>query len=264
VSAGVDPGGPRTAAVPPERLLDLLGTAAAGVRAALEGMTAQDRRRGSGRPGQYLLDLVADDAAVAPLVDAGLRVLSEESGYSGASASPSGELLAVVDPVDGSTNAALGIPWYATSICVLDTSGPLVALVVNQATGTSFEAVRGRGATRDREPIAPSNRTSLRNAVIGVSGLPRAHPGWAQFRALGSAALDLCAVAAGNLDGYRVAGGSVLHAWDYLGGLLVMREAGGSVADLEGADLVVRDASPRRPVAASSAELLEELAAAPV
>lgn len=264
VSVAVDPGGARAAGPGPGRLLELFASVAADVRAALDGLSERDRRRGSGRPGQYLLDLVADEAAVAPLVGAGLRVLSEESGLSTPVASSGDELLAVVDPVDGSTNAALGIPWYATSICVLDAAGPLAALVVNQASGAAYRAVRGGGATRDGRAIAPSGCTSLGAAVVGVSGLPRQHPGWAQFRALGSAALDLCAVAAGNLDGYRVAGGSALHVWDYLGALLVVREAGGSVADLDGADLVTPDTTPRRPVAASTRGLLDELAAARV
>jgi len=75
------------------------------------------------------------------------RVLSEESGLSEGASELA--LLAVLDPVDGSTNASRRIPWFATSICVLDDDGPLAAMVVNQATGTRYEAVRRGGARRD-------------------------------------------------------------------------------------------------------------------
>jgi len=202
------------------------------------------------RSGQYRSDLVADDVAVSVLLDAGLGVLSEESGLHRADR----ELLAVVDPLDGSTNAARSIPWFATSICILDGVGPLVALVVNQATGTAWSAIRGEGARQDDIPIVASEVTALSEAVIGLSGLPPRHLGWWQYRALGAVALDLCAVASGVLDGYvdcvnTPHGGS----WDYLGGVLVCREAGAVVSDVQGRDLVVRDGSTwRSPVAAGT------------
>ena len=181
------------------------------------------------RPGQYRSDLVADAAAVRVLTEAGLGVLSEESGLSaGASSRP---LLAVLDPVDGSTNASRRIPWFATSICVLDEDGPLAALVVNQATGVRYEAVRDGGARRDGEPIAPSTQQSLGRSLIGLSGYPPRYLGWRQFRALGAAALDLCAVADGTLDGYLDCMRDAHGSWDYLGGLLVCSEAGAPVAD---------------------------------
>lgn len=250
-----------------EALLEVLAEAVRAVHASLAGLA--DWRLGGDRPGQYQLDIVADAAALSVLHGAGLSVLSEESGLTGprgtrASASQAKTAvfegpLVVLDPVDGSTNASLGIPWFATSICVLDGEGPRVALVVNQASGVRFEAVRGEGATRDGRAIAPSGRRDLSKAVIGISGFPKRHPGWAQFRALGSAALDLCAVAEGVLDGYRPVGGAWLHGWDYLGGMLVCTEAGALVGELHGEELVVRDDARRRPVAAASPELLGTL-----
>ena len=247
-------------------LLELLFAAARAVRSSLSGVS--DWRPHGNRPGQYRIDLVADAAALGVLHDAGLTVLSEESGLTapGGTSSPApegdapaDELLVVVDPVDGSTNASLGIPWYATSLCVLDSEGPRAALVVNQASGVRYEAVRGRGARRDGCPIATTGCRDLAKAVVGISGYPERQPGWAQFRALGSAALDHCAVAEGALDGYRVCGMSRLHGWDYLGGMLICIEAGGAAGELRGDDLVVRDASPRRPAAAATPELLESL-----
>ncbi|MCU1491642.1 MAG: inositol monophosphatase/fructose,6-bisphosphatase family protein [Acidimicrobiaceae bacterium] len=208
------------------------------------------------RPGQYRSDLAADSAAVAVLEGAGLGVLSEESGLH----SPDRELLAVLDPLDGSTNASRRLPWYATSCCVLDAEGPLAAVVRNQATGTNYEAVRGGGARRDGEAIRPSEVTEVGRAVVGLSGYPPRHLGWRQYRALGAVALDLCAVADGSLDGYVDCGTRAHGAWDYLGGLLVCQEAGASVADANGEGLVVRTHGERRsPVAGGTTQLQEAL-----
>lgn len=241
----------------PGRLLEVLGDAVAAVGAGVAGISRDDRRRPGSRPGQYHLDLVADDAMLEVLHRAGLAVFSEESGRTGPA---DADLVVVADPVDGSTNASLGLPWFATSLCVLDDRGPLAALVVNLADGTRFEAVRGGGARCDGAPIAPSGCEMLSAAVVGVSGLPGRHPGWAQFRALGAASLDLCAVAAGVLDAYRMAGGGTLHGWDYLGAMLVCTEAGACVSELDGRDLVIQDDTPRRPVAAATSGLLAQVA----
>ena len=236
------------------RLLDVLDEAAAAVRAALDGFG----RRGpsGGKPGQYLLDLEADSAALPVLHGAGMAVLSEESGVTGDG--PSG-LLAVIDPVDGSTNADRGVPFYSTSICVLDAEGPRVGLVVNLATGERYAAVRGGGAEKDGRAIVASGCEELGSALVGISGFPGHHPGWAQFRALGAASLECCAVAEGALDAYMVVGGSTLYGWDYLASLLVCREAGAAEGERDGRDLVVRDASSRRPLVAATSALAARL-----
>lgn len=239
------------------RLLAVLHDAVDAVAAALAEL--DDWGLAGTRAGQYRSDLAADGAAVAVLRDAGLAVLSEETGLQG---DPAG-LVAVLDPVDGSTNASLRLPWFATSICVLDGDGPLAAVVANQATGDRFEATRGGGARRNGEPIAPSGCSDLDQAVVGLSGYPERNLGWRQFRALGAAALDLCAVASGQLDGYVDCLPDAHGGWDYLGGLLVCQEAGAAVADARGRDLVVRDHAARRtPVAAATPALLAALLAA--
>jgi myo-inositol-1(or 4)-monophosphatase len=240
-----------------EDLLAVVSKASRAVRDALAHF--DDPRQPGLRPGQYGLDLVADSAALAVLHEGGLAVLSEESGITSPPGPESDRFLVILDPVDGSTNAAHGIPWFATSLCVVDERGPRVALVENQATGVRFEAVRGAGAWRDGRTIKPSSCRQINEAVIGVSGLPRHRPPWSQYRALGSAALDHCAVAEGVLDGYLVVGGSSLRVWDYLGGMLVCTEAGAVVEDLDGAELVVRDEGRRRPAAAATPDLLSQL-----
>jgi myo-inositol-1(or 4)-monophosphatase len=236
-------------------LLAVLDEAAAAVRAALD--TLEERGPSGRRPGQYHLDLAADAAALPILHAAGLAVLSEESGLSGEAHSG---LLAVIDPVDGSTNADRGVPFYSTSICVLDDEGPQVGLVHNHANGDRFTAVRGGGAEKNGRAIRPSGCADLGNAIVGISGFPTAYPGWAQFRALGAASLEVCAVAEGVLDAYTVAGASSLYGWDYLAGLLVCREAGAAEAERDGRELVVRDAGSRRPVVAATPALVGRLA----
>jgi myo-inositol-1(or 4)-monophosphatase len=236
------------------KLLGVLDDAVGAVRFALDDL---DEWGPAGtRPGQYHLDLTADAAALPVLLGAGLAVLSEESGVTG---DPSAELLAVIDPVDGSTNAHRGIPFYSTSICVLDSEGPLVGVVQNLATGTRYAAARGAGADRDGSALVPSECRELSSAVVAISGFPGRHPGWAQFRTLGAASLEFCAVAEGLLDAFMVAGENILYGWDYLAGLLICREAGAVVVERDGADPVVRDASARRPIVAATEELAEQL-----
>jgi myo-inositol-1(or 4)-monophosphatase len=246
--------------VDPAQLLEVGNAVASAVRQGLDGL--EDLGLAGTRPWQYRSDLVADEAAVNVLLDAGLGVLSEESGLHEADR----ELLAVLDPLDGSTNASRGLPRFATSVAFLDGDGPLAAVVVDQARGVRYEAVRGMGATRDGAAIKPSSCTSLGAALIGLSGFPPRHLGWRQYRVLGAAALDLCAVAEGSLDAYAdvtlVRGAGVHWPWDYLGGLLVCSEAGASVADAEGRDLVVRIAEGRTPVGAATPALLEQLLSA--
>lgn len=208
------------------------------------------------RAGQYHSDLAADAAALEVLAAAGVGVLSEESGRH----RPDAELTVIMDPLDGSTNASRGIPWFATSLCAVDADGPRAALVVHLVTGDRFEAVRGAGATCNGEPLVPSGCRHLDRALLGLSGYPPRYLGWKQYRALGAAALDLCAVAAGVLDGYLDCSWNAHGSWDYAAGWLVCTESGAVVADASGRDLLTVDHGERRtPVAAATPELLQQL-----
>jgi len=234
--------------------MTLLDEVVEAVRAALTGLA--DWGLAGTKAGQHHSDLAADAAALAVLERAGAGVLSEESGLQEAER----PLLIVVDPLDGSTNAAQGIPWFATSLCAVDSEGPLSALVVNLVTGDRFEAQRGAGAWRNGRRIGPSSCTRVREAIVGLSGFPPRWLGWRQFRALGAAALDLCAVACGVLDGYLDCSGDAHGVWDYLGGLLICQEAGAEVADAFGRELVLRTPDEKRtPIAAATPALLDEL-----
>lgn len=241
-----------------EAMMGVLARAVAAVKSALAGLV--DWGPAGTRAGQYRSDLVADRAALEVLTGAGMSVLSEESGITEVAGS---RLLAVLDPLDGSTNASRGIPWYATSICVLDAAGPVASMVVNLAGGACYRAVRGGGAERDGKQLRTSRCRDLASSIVGISGFPRRYLGWKQFRALGAVALDLCAVADGTLDGYVDFGRDAHGAWDYLGGALVCSEAGGLVLDADGRDLVVRNHEERRaPVAGATREVTEALVAA--
>lgn len=240
-------------------LLDLLDRTAAAVAEALVTDLAarpDDRRDRGDRPGQYRIDLVADDAALKVLRDAGVGILSEESGLE----DRGNDLVVVVDPVDGSTNASRGIPWYATSLCAVDADGPRAALVVNLATGTRYQAVRGGGATRDGAAIAASSVTSIHDALVVLNGYSPTYLRWRQYRSLGATALDLCSVADGRVDATMDCTDSALGPWDYLGAMLVLSEVGAHLQDAQGRELVVLDHDARRtPVAAGTRELFDEL-----
>jgi len=229
----------------PDAILELFDDAAAAVRNAVAAIDAASLRDRTDRKGQYALDLVADEAACRVLEKAPVRIVSEESGVH----TSDGEITVVIDPVDGSTNCSRGIAYWATSLCALDADGPLASLVVNQATGQHNRAVRGAGATRDGVPLRASNVKRVEDAVVYVTGTTPNPLPWKQWRSLGSAALGLCEIAAGSIDGFVDA--HSFHApWDYLGGMLACTEAGATVFDARGRSLVTTDFEARRKIMA--------------
>jgi fructose-1,6-bisphosphatase/inositol monophosphatase family enzyme len=237
----------------PNTVLEALREAADAVRSALDSFNGAGL---SGRRhGQYELDLVADDAACDVLFSAGLAVFSEESGHRGTSS-----ITVVIDPVDGSTNTDRGIPFSCTSLCAIDAEGPVASLVRSLTTGVTYEAIRGEGATRDGAAITPSTTERSSDAIVGVNGVLEGHPGWSQVRTLGAAALEICLVADGALDAYTQVGGAAIHPWDYLAGLHIVREAGGYVMSLDGAELEIMVAEPRQPLVAGTEALARQIA----
>jgi fructose-1,6-bisphosphatase/inositol monophosphatase family enzyme len=208
------------------------------------------------QPGQYRSDLAADKTVVEVLTSAGLGVLSEESGLH----HPERDIVVVVDPLDGSTNASRGLGWYATSLCAVDGEGPRASVVVDLPRGRRFEAVRGAGARLDGAAIEPSSATTLGDSVVGLSGYPAAPFGWRQYRVFGAVALDLCEVARGGLDAFVDCSPSAHGSWDYLGGMLVCTEAGAMIGDAAGRELVILEHEARRtPLAAATPELFRQV-----
>ena len=240
-----------------EEILDVLHRTADAVAGVVQANT--DWSLSGKRATQYSVDLAADAAALEVLHGAGCAVLSEESQITG-EWKPGG-LMVVMDPLDGSTNASKRVPWYATALCAIDGEGMRASLVVNQASGRDrYWASRGGGAFHNGIRLAPTERNALRQSVVGISGLPSFRPAWGQFRALGAAALDICLVATGALDGWIDFNSH--GVWDYLASVLVCQEAGVLVEEFQFRDLVVTEyAEKRTPLVASSRELLDELRA---
>jgi len=245
------------ARVDDSQVLDLFDLVVRDVQVALAGV--EDWGFSGTKESQYHHDVAADEAAISRLLDAGVGVLSEETGLH----EPDREVIVVVDPVDGSTNASHGLPWYATSLCAVRDGELAASLVVNLATGTTYRARRGAGATRDGHTISSRGRspgvTQLSDAIIACSGLPGSQVRWRQFRVLGACALDMCAVADGSLDAYFDSG-DAHGVWDYLGATLVCQEAGLLPIDVFDRDLLVLDPKARRaPLVAATAELTAEV-----
>lgn len=206
---------------------------------------------------QYSVDLRADAAALEVLHGAGCAVMSEESGRTGDWHDDS--IIVVMDPLDGSTNASRRVPWYATALAAIDSSGHRASLVANQYTNEDrWTATTGGGARHNGVAISPSSCEHMSQAVVGISGIPKKHPGWAQFRALGAAALDICLVAQGTLDGWVDL--SSHGAWDYLASLHICSEAGAVAAEHLDRELITTEHGERRsPIVAATPELLTQL-----
>lgn len=171
----------------------------------------------------------------------GSSVLGEEFGQSGAGAG----LVWIVDPLDGTTNFLHGYPAAAVSIAAAVDGVLEAGVVLRLSPPVSYRAARGRGATRDGRPLAVSRISDPAHALVGT-GFPFKHPEQLEryqqqfarimaatsgIRRAGSAALDLADVAAGHFDGFWELS---LAPWDVAAGILLVREAGGVVTDLDG------------------------------
>ena len=152
-----------------DELLAVVHEAVDAVVASFDGH--DDWGLSGGRDGQYASDLVADSAALSVLQNAGLAVLSEESGRSS-----DAELVAVVDPLDGSTNASRPLPWFATSICVVEGDRPRVAVVHDHASGVRWDAIAGGGARVDGAPLPRRAPVPLDEAIVAINALPLGIP----------------------------------------------------------------------------------------
>jgi myo-inositol-1(or 4)-monophosphatase len=242
--------------VDPAELVAIFERIAREIATAVKALPPEERRRKTDRSGQYALDLVADEIALRILTGIPVTIVSEESGVS---PSRESKLTVVLDPVDGSTNCAHGLAYWATSLCALDDDGMLAAVVADHATGEIFSATRGNGAFRDGQRVKPSPVKRVESAMVVLSGWPARLLPWHQYRAFGCASLSLCALAAGSVDGV-IDGGSWHAPWDYLGGLLICREAGASVVDADDQELVTPAVAARRQLlGAGTPELLASL-----
>jgi myo-inositol-1(or 4)-monophosphatase len=173
------------------------------------------------------------------------HIVGEEGGGQGARAAGA-PYHWYVDPIDGTVNFASKLPHFCTSIGLATPDRePLLGVVFDPTRNELFTAIRGGRAHLNGEPIQVSQTAELLDAVV-TTGFPydkHTNPdnNMRQFtaflkrirgeRRLGSAALDLCYVAAGRMDGYWE---QDLKPWDAMAGMLIAREAGGVVSDYEG------------------------------
>ncbi|WP_398309755.1 inositol monophosphatase family protein [Zoogloea sp.] len=171
----------------------------------------------------------------------------------------------VIDPIDGTTNFANGIPFFGVAVAYLVNHKTQIGVVYNPVTDEAFYAGRGAGAWLNDIPLPmrqPASR--LKDAVAGVDFKRISHhlgdelavrPPYYSQRNFGSSALEWCYVAAGRLDVY-LHGGQML--WDYAAGRLILEEAGGSYSTLGGTPLTAGPAIKRSVIAAASPALFEQ------
>lgn len=185
---------------------------------------------------------VADKESERYIVDAIAKaypdhaVLGEESGmHAGHS-----DYRWVIDPLDGTTNYSQGLPVFSVSIALQYRGETLLGVVYAPYLDELYEACRGRGAWLNGRPIRVSDKSDTQRSVVAtgfpidkdrnpdnnLDNLSRILPRVRGVRRMGSAAYDLCAVAAGFLDGYWELN---LHEWDVCAGTLIVTEAGGEV-----------------------------------
>jgi myo-inositol-1(or 4)-monophosphatase len=199
------------------------------------------------------MDMAAEHALDEALVKRGLsaRIISEELGDRIVGKHP--EFMLVFDPIDGSTNAACGIPFFCTSLAYTEKIdiagfGDITMAVICDIMNNTYCAEKGKGALLNGKRITGGKRGARPKPVVSVYsyGVPQVPAGLIELeksiivRALGSIALDMCYVADGTLDGVIDTRGLV-SGYDIMASALVLKEAGGQLCDLRGKPIIDDD-----------------------
>lgn len=189
------------------------------------------------------VDIKSEDYIVERIRSAFPRdsIISEEAGHLGEARA---EHTWLVDPLDGTRNYALGIPFFSISIALAKGGAGEAGAVYDPLHDEMFYAARGEGATMNGMPIEVSAEPHVEDALISVSWLRRRvdqsrFVGYidrisrrtSYFRRLGSAALIAAYVAAGRVDAYIQ---GAINPWDIAAGTVLVSEAGGTLTDFEG------------------------------
>jgi len=176
------------------------------------------------------------------------RILAEEGSSAWDATEAGGQFLWILDPIDGTTNYANGLPVWAISIGLMRRAEMIGGIVVAPGMGLCYRAVRGQGATCNGKSIAVNKKSRIGDGII-ATGFPydrakRAEPicralanmlrEAGGIRRLGAAALDFCFLADGRYSGYYEIG---LKPWDFAAGSLIAQEAGAKLTDLQGEPL---------------------------
>lgn len=203
--------------------------------------------KGAGGDRTFPVDRWAEDIVISTLEEVhrggeSFTLISEEAGVRKFG---DGKTVVLVDPVDGSNNAKNGVPFYATSLALLSggtLSDLAAAYVMNLASGDEFQAVRGGGAYKNGSRIRTAGTDGITIAAYEASNpatdLPRILPllqAAKRTRCFGSTALDLAYLASGALSVFATATAS--RTFDYAAGMLILKEAGGVITDIDGGPL---------------------------
>lgn len=215
------------------------------------------------------VDREAQEAALSAIRDRhpGHEILAEEGATDLEIALGGRTPTWVVDPLDGTKNFLHGHPFFAASVAVAIEGEVVAGAVVAPITGERWWAVRGGGAWKNGRAIGVAPPRRLVQAMVGtgfpfkaLSLVPRYTAGFAEMiragaalRRAGAAAIDLCYLAEGRFDAFWEL---QLHPWDFAAGSLIITEAGGTVATVEGGLLRLRSGSV---VGASHPALLAEM-----
>jgi len=191
-----------------------------------------------------LADKAAEDELLQALERGGdVRVLSEEAGFMGPSR---GEVLAVVDPLDGSSNFERGIPFYCTSVAIVEgdsVADITVGVVRDLVTGDVYHAMKGKGAKKNGVPIRSGEVASVSGAVIGVdlsrsksslvAGLSDLISAARRQVHFGANALEFCYVADRTIDAFVDLRGSI-RITDFAAACVIAKEAGAIITGPDG------------------------------
>ncbi len=192
------------------------------------------------------MDMAAERTLDTALLTRGLsaRIISEELGDRIVGKHP--DFMLVFDPIDGSTNATCGIPFFCTSLAYTEktdvaTFDDIKMAAICDIQGNTYHAEKGKGAFLNGKLIASKKRGTRPKPVVSVYsyGVPFVPSGLIELeksiivRALGSIALDMCYVADGTLDGVIDTRG-LLSAYDIVASSLLLKESGGFLTDIEG------------------------------
>jgi len=203
--------------------------------------------KGAGGDKTFPVDKWAEDIILAALEKAhrggeSFTLISEELGVRKFG---DGSKIVLVDPIDGSNNAKSGIPFFSTSLALLNgetLSTLAVGYVINLAAGDEFWAVRGHGAFKNNARIRTPATHGITIVAFEASSpgtdIPRILPLLGQAnrtRCFGSTALDLAYLASGAISVFVTATAS--RAFDYAAGMLILEEADGVITDIEGTSL---------------------------
>lgn len=173
-------------------------------------------------------------------------IIGEEGGtYAGSQS----YLVWYIDPLDGTSNFVHGLPLFSVSIAYAVNGTTLLGAVYDPLADECFSAEAGQGASLNGHPIQPARATQLVDALVGTGFPYHVHESGANLdhftnfarsvqgiRRLGSAALDMCFVACGRLDGFWELG---LKSWDLAAGVLIAREAGALVTAPDGSPFLL-------------------------